>query len=119
MTKAEQASIVSTELVEGVTIARVHCPAVREREAGVIQGEVIAAAAESSSRVAIDFSRVTMLPSVGLGMLISLSNACRKSGGKLALFGLDENLTQLLRLSNLDRLLIVTPDQKKAIKKVS
>ncbi|MEM9081956.1 MAG: STAS domain-containing protein [Planctomycetota bacterium] len=117
MADGEQASIVKVEDVNGVSVARIYCPNVAERESRVIEDEIIAAAS-SPSKIVLDFSKVTMLPSVGLGMLIKLSTGCKKSGGKLAMFGLNDNLMNLLKISNLDKLLVVTQDEAKALSKV-
>ena len=115
----DEATIVAVDEISGAVIARIHCPTVGERESSVIEQEVSAAARAGGRSVGLDFSRVTMLPSVGLGMLIKLSSACKQGGGKLVLFGLDDNLQKLLKVSALDRLLTIAPDEAKAIKKLT
>jgi anti-sigma B factor antagonist len=103
---------------EGVPIGRITCPHVSQREAGVIQDDLTDVLGEHRHRAAVDFSNVTMLGSVGLGTLITVTRFCSKGGGKLAIFGLSRELHDLIKLSRLDRVLLITSSEDEAMKKL-
>ena len=113
-----QKSIVGTEHVEGVVIGRIHCPTVGEREAPIIRDEVLREAKLAGFRLALDFTEVTMMGSLALGTLVTIAKECSAGGGKLALFGLNSNLTEVLKMTRLDKLLPIHKDQASALKKV-
>lgn len=114
----EEASMVTMSADNGVAIARLLAPSISQREAPIIQGEIIRAAPASGWKVVLDFTDVTMLGSMGLGMLITLTKQCQTGGGKMAMFGMSKSLNDLVRLTKLDRLLVIAPDRAAAIAKV-
>lgn len=57
--------------------------------------------------VVVDLSRVTMLPSHGLGTLVKLSGECEARGKRLRLAGVSPRLAETLRVTRLDRVLTV------------
>lgn len=116
---AEKASIVYMELVGGAAVGRIVCPAVSTREAPIVQEEASAFASQFGWKLALDFSNVTLLSSVGLGILITLTKRCKEGGGRLALFGLSRDLVALVKLTKLDKLLAIADDEAGAIKLVT
>ena len=110
--------MVSFATVDGATIARLHAPSISQRESPIIEAETSRAAEAAKWRIVLDFTDVTMLGSMGLGMLITLTKKCQGGGGKLAIFGMNKSLSHLVRLTKLDRLLNIAPDQAAAIAKV-
>lgn len=114
-----EASFVAVEKVGDAVLARVVCPTVGQREAPIVQEELVAAADAGGGRLVVDLSDVTMLTSVGLGALVTLHNHCRKSKGKLALFGLHETIVDLMKMTRLDKLFPIKKDRESALKAVS
>lgn len=110
--------MVSISTADGVVMAHLLAPSISQREAPIIQSEVTRAAEKSGWRVVLDFSDVTMLGSMGLGMLITMTKQCQGGGGKLAMFGMSKPLADLVRLTKLDRLLQIAPDKASAVAKV-
>ncbi len=117
MSQTGEKSIIAFEMADGVAIGRIHCPVVGQREAPIIQEEALDAAARSGHRLALDFSAVTMMGSLALGTLVAVARSCKERGGGLALFGLNDNLTEVLKMSRLDKLLPIAKDEARAIKK--
>lgn len=113
-----QKSIVDVEKVDGVVIARIHCPTVGEREAPIIRDEVLREAKLHGHRLALDFTEVTMMGSLALGTLVTISKECSGGGGRLALFGLNGNLTEVLKMTRLDKMLPIYKDEAAAMKKL-
>lgn len=64
---------------------------------------------EGSARVAVDLSAVDFIDSSGLGALISGLKTARTAGGDLRLAAATAQVTSVLQLTNLDRILRVYP----------
>jgi anti-anti-sigma factor len=86
--------------VEG-RINLVSAPDLRRAVQGVVD--------EGSARVAVDLSAVEFIDSSGLGALISGLKTARTAGGDLRLAAATEQVTSVLQLTNLDRILRVYP----------
>ncbi len=114
----EEASMVQVSAENGVAVARLLAPSISQREAPIIQAEIVKAAPGSGWKVVLDFTDVTMLGSMGLGMLITLTKQCQTGGGKMAMHGMSKSLNDLVRLTKLDRLLVIAPDRAAAVAKV-
>lgn len=108
-------SFVSTRTVGGVTVATLHCEKLAEREAGILQGELLAAAKANAWKIALDVSEVMLLASVGLGALVTLNKDCKAGGGRLVVFGVVEEIREVLRVTRLERVLTIAKDQESAL----
>jgi anti-anti-sigma factor len=56
---------------------------------------------------------------MGLGMLVTMHKEASANGGRLAICGLRPEITQLLRITHLERVLKIHPDRDAALKAVS
>jgi len=74
------------------------------------------AAEKAGWRLAINFTEVTLLSSMGLGALVTLQKRCREEKGVLVIFGLGKELAEVLALTHLDRVLKIVPDSESATK---
>lgn len=113
------AAFVEIKQITGAVVAKVMCPAVGQREAPIIEEELKNAAGSANNRVALDLSTVTVLGSMGLGMLVTLTKRCRDGGGRLAIFGVTPSLLDLIKLTKLDKFLIITKDFDSAVAKIA
>lgn len=89
-----------------------------EREAHVVFEELSTAAAQRGGRMTLDMTHVTLLASAGIGCLTRLHRSCDEAGGKLAVWGVEENILGMLKLSRMDRLLTLKDDQVAAVRAV-
>ena len=53
--------------------------------------------------VVLDLSRVMILPSLALGLLVQISNTCKSRGQRLKLVGLQPQIRQVFSITRLDR----------------
>ena len=67
------------------------------------------------SLVIVDLSRVTIIPSLALGMLVQISNKCKARQQKLKLAGVNPQLRQVFSITRLDRVFEFTPDVEGAM----
>ena len=118
-TKVSEASFIQTKVLQRGVLARINCPSVGQREAPIIEQELTAAAKNAANRVILDMATVTVLGSMGLGMLVTITKRCRDGGGKLAIFGLAPALLDLIKLTKLDKFLILAKNEADAVEKLA
>ena len=74
-------------------------------------------ALEAAARsLVLDLNEVRFMASAGIGALLELRKMATAAGGKLVVFGLSDELLEVLKLTNLDRIFVIAKDEKKAIK---
>lgn len=79
-----------------------------------LRNEVADLVSAGHTAVAVDLGKVDFIDSSGLGALIGALKATRVAGGDLRIAGAGEQVRQVLRLTNLDRVLAVYPDAERA-----
>ncbi|PHQ78987.1 MAG: hypothetical protein COB69_08875 [Phycisphaera sp.] len=114
-----RSTFLQTEPVGNAIVAEILCEQMGERETQIIQDEISAAAEPVGWRLAIDLSNVTFMPSAGLGMLVAIHNSAKLSKGKVAVFGVADDLMMMLKVTHLDKLFAIKPTREAAIKAVS
>jgi anti-sigma B factor antagonist len=110
---------VKSEPVGPVLAAEILWEKITDRECTAVMNDLINAAKDVSWRIALDLSRVLLLASAGLGTLINLHKQCNAGGGKLVVFGLRDEIAELMALTKLNRLLVIADSRDAAIKKAS
>jgi anti-sigma B factor antagonist len=114
-----ESSYTQSRIVNGVTVASVTLEKVTDRESQPVLHELTNASLATRHHMALDLSCVRLLASAGIGMLISLHKTCKAGDGKLVVFGLRDEIIELLRLTNLHRLVLIEPSLEAALKKAS
>lgn len=107
---------IRAEADQGVLVVVLKCEKLSEYESTVVQNEVQALAPGMQWKVAFDASAVQIISSVGLGMLIAVNRLAKTNKGRLALFGLSDNLRGLFKISMLDKALSLQADRAAAIR---
>ena len=74
-----------------------------------LRAEVADLVAAGCTSVAVDLARVDFIDSSGLGALIGALKATRVAGGDLRIAAAGDQVRQVLRLTNLDRVLLIYP----------
>jgi len=69
---------------------------------------------DSTRFVVIDFTRVTMLTSAGIGMLVRLYTRVISIDGGLAIFGCNDKIREILTIVMVDRILKVCDSEAEA-----
>lgn len=102
-------------------IAHITSEKVGARESQIIEQEIKAAAGSVAGRkwrIVMDLKDVTMLASMGLGMLVSMHKLCAAEGGRLVVCGLREDILQLMKITHLERILKIAVDREAALKMI-
>lgn len=113
-----EASFVEVLPLDPGAMCRFTVAQIGQRESGVIQETLKPVVHTAKGRIVLDMSAVTILGSMGLGMLVSLTRDCKAAGGQLAIVGLRRELMELVKITKLDQFLFIAPDEASAIKKV-
>ena len=99
---------------------------VRPEEASLMDPEVIdvlgakldALIAGGERRIVLDFKLVQYISSAMIGVLVAARKSAADGGGQLLLAALNDRLLQLLKLTRLDKMFVVHPDARSALKSV-
>lgn len=108
-------SFVTLDMSGAHPVARVVCPTVGQREAEIIQRELLEAADKHRHRLAVDLTDVTMLTSMGIGALVTIHNSCKKAKGKVAFFGIRPEIQDVLSITRMDKFFIIKKDRDGAL----
>ncbi len=106
------------EPTAGVLVVRLKGPALSEQDAASVISDLNADAPSQHWRVALDMTKVEFLASAGIGALINMHRTCSSGGGGLAMFGVNDNIDQVFKVTKMNKFFVITKDQPKAIKKL-
>lgn len=82
--------------------------------APTVKAELTEIAAANEKNIILDLSNCRYCDSSGLSAILVANRLCKNAGGKFILCGLQETVERLISISQLDTILIVTPDLKSA-----
>lgn len=116
---SESSTYLRLESTDRAVVAVVQCEKVGGREAQILETELRKAASTRNWRLVIDLCEVTLLASMGLGLLVTMHKDAAANGGRLAICGLKPDIVALLRVTHLERVLKIHPDRAAALKAVS
>jgi len=102
---------------EGVTVLALNGNLDAATASG-LKSEVVALSEAGKTRVAVDLSKVTLIDSTGVGVLISLFKRTRAQGGMVHFAGLNGQPKEIFRLLRLDRSLDLHPSLDEALAKL-
>ncbi len=98
---------------DGVLTVRLAGPSIGQREVPIIT-DLVAPAIEQLGKamkwLVLDMSQVTFVNSMGLGMCIDFRNRAVKAGGKAALLGMNQQLTDLFKMVKIEKLYSIAKD---------
>jgi anti-anti-sigma factor len=98
-------------------IAHVHVKLLDDKDLKLLSQLIdeSAGAAAGISVVVIDLSRVQILPSLGLGALVQMSNKCKARGQSLKLAAPQPAIRKVFAITRLDRILDLTDSVEAAL----
>jgi anti-anti-sigma factor len=105
---------IKTEVVRNGVVAYLLTEKVTDYEASVLTPELMHIAENSRWRIVLDMTKVALLASAGIRVLISLEQRCKKEKGKFIITGLSGELLDLIKITRLDKLFTISKDPKAA-----
>jgi anti-anti-sigma factor len=90
----------------GPVVRLIDCPSLNEQTTPGIEAQLLALAGELGAvTLRLDLSGVRYASSIALGMLINLRQKLRAAGGQLAVFGVQEEIYDVIDATRLTNLL--------------
>jgi anti-anti-sigma factor len=104
--------------VGGVTVVRFRCDKILGVDMAQALGEQLERLAQGGGppRLLLNFAAVRFMGSPMLGKLIAFVKKVDAAGGRVAFCAFDPNLTELLQVTRLDRLLHIYADEQEALR---
>lgn len=90
-------------------------PSISPFDLAPLEHDLKQAASQTAWRIAVDLTEVEMMGSQALGMLINLRKDTLANKGKLVLFGLSDDLQEMLKITRLSALFTIVKDKAAAI----
>ena len=98
-------SIERKELERGIVVLELSGRIVLGNDAKTVEWKVDELLKENCKRVIFDLSRVTILDSTGVGIVVMCFARIKKAGGALRIAGANGAVEHTLRMTNVDRLI--------------
>jgi len=105
-----QSSPQNDSLREGIFSIQLHGPVAMTTVPEIRKVLLDAAKKRTVKEIRIDFSRVTILDTSGVAMLVETWRGLARRGGALRLSGLGENAKRLIQLAGLDQIFEILDD---------
>jgi anti-anti-sigma factor len=105
--------------MDSAALVFITAPAVHEHQAELIRVRLIALAERTKGRIALSLENVTDMTSAGVNALVAVHTRCRDLGGGLAVFGLSREVRKMLRVTRLDRTIVIAETAHEAVKATS
>ena len=102
-------SIERKDLAGGIVLLELSGRIVLGNDAKTVEWKVDELLKEGCRRVIFDLSRVTILDSTGVGIVVMCFAKIKKAGGSLRIAGAAETVEHTLRMTNVDRLISLDP----------
>jgi anti-anti-sigma factor len=106
MSETSGPTAVTIEKTANAIIARIQVKMLGDNDLKLLSRLIDESSAEPGINiVVIDLSRVQMLPSLGLGTLVQISNKCKVRQQRMKLAALSPQIRQVFTITRLDRVL--------------
>lgn len=106
---------IQTERAGTGVVATLLTPAITPFDLAPLEHDLKQAAAASGWRIAIDLTQVEVMGSQALGVLINLRKDVTANKGRIVLFGLSDELLEMLKITRLNALFTIAKDKAAAI----
>lgn len=104
--------------IGGRVIATVKCEKIGARESQILETELRAQGPRTAWRMAVDLGEVTVMASMGLGMLVSIHKACKENRGVMICCCVRPEIMSVLTVTHLHKVLKIVGTRDDAVKAV-
>lgn len=115
---ADSQFVKSETVVNGV-VARILVEKVSDYESTVLTNELNQVGEGARWRMVLDMSKVQLLTSAGIRVLITMHTQAAKNKGKFIIAGLSDELLDLIKMTRLDKMFSLVKDAKKGIEAIA
>jgi anti-sigma B factor antagonist len=100
---------------QGVTVLDLKGGVVLAPDGKALHERVSQLVAQNRTRILLNVSEVTHIDSTGLGEMVSAFSQVKKNGGELKLANATDKLQHLIKLTNLEAILVNYPSESDAL----
>ncbi len=112
-------SVITIEPNDKIVLATVECERMEDEHAQVMQTEVTTAAEGAPDLpVVLDMSKVTMLPSMSIGAIVTLWQKFKQENRRFILVGLHDEIRETLTICRLDKLFEICETVEDALSRI-
>ena len=112
-------AVISVESHPGAIVAVVQIESLDDESNQQMQEQVTAAAEQDRAlALVLDLSRVTFMPSMSLGALVTLLQECKQHSQRFVLAGVHGTVRETLAMTHLDKIFEICDDVDKALSQV-
>jgi anti-anti-sigma factor len=115
----DEDGLITVAAMDAVALVFIEMATIRERQAEIIQEKLLAVAESCKGRIAVSMAEVGVLTSAGVNALVAVQARCESLGGHLALFALSKDLKRMLKVTKLDRTLVIAENAGEAMRSFS
>jgi anti-anti-sigma factor len=94
-------------------------PTVHDHQAELIRARLLALAERIKGRIAVSLENVSDMSSAGINALVTVHTKCKDLGGSLAVFGMSRDIRKMLRVTKLDRTIVICETAHEAVTAIS
>jgi anti-anti-sigma factor len=108
--------LITVRGMDSVALAFLGMSYIREHQATMVQERLIGLADRAKGRLAVSMSEVTDMTSAGINMLVAVNARCRDLGGHLALFAMVREVRKMIKVTKLDRAIVIVQTAHEAVR---
>ena len=101
--------ILNKDLPPDVVVLEIKGKITLGRESKQLEWAVENLARDGRKKVVFDLSGVTNIDSTGIGIIVMSSGQLKKAGGELRLAGASSHVEEVLKITNVDRIVFLHP----------
>ncbi|HEY8365877.1 MAG TPA: STAS domain-containing protein [Bacteroidia bacterium] len=100
---------INVQKEEKYTVIRPEIEKLDSTVAALMKSEIVLITGNGEKNLIIDLSDVKYIDSSGLSALLVANRSCKSVNGSFVLTGLHDNVNKLIKISQLDTILTITP----------
>src|SRR5690606_23752635 len=100
---------INVQKEEKYTVIRPEIEKLDSTVAALMKSEIVLITGNGEKNLIIDLSDVKYIDSSGLSALLVANRSCKSVNGSFVLTGLNDNVNKLIKISQLDTILTITP----------
>lgn len=96
-------------------VVKINVEKLNASNASELKAELVVLHKNNVNNIVIDLSKTKYCDSSGLSAILVANRLCKDTNGKFALCGLQENVSKLISIAQLDRVLTITNSESEAL----
>jgi len=99
----------------GTAVVKTNVEKLNAANASELKAELVLLNKSSVNNIIIDLSKTRYCDSSGLSAILVANRMCKDTNGKFVLCGLNENVSKLISIAQLDKVFTITATEKEAL----